>query len=524
MLGSDELSARLAAASKMLADAPPGEPVVVTIGRALLFLTETEHAAIFFRSPNGFVTCPWSHNLSDVYIQDIVTPKNANPWVHILRNPELSCMDLPKTKRQKSSAPWFLPDALALSSDHAHLVDRITREGLRSMCAWPLTQGGRVTGAFVYYYDSPHVYSQDEQEVMSAFGSQAAAALRDSGAPLSQTQSTMNARDTTRTPTDSWAAFGLKTDGSAPKQPILGATRPPLADTRRATEDEQARVEIEAARAQLSEAQRRLEAEEARRMADRSAAFAAERAQITETLEAKTVQLARDREEPTAGRLQLVDVWARADAAEVARGRDTESLAVEEARIGAARQELETTQAPAPRTGAHEAGPSRWRQAILVASAVIAAVAIAVLKIGPGPHRPAVRMMEQKPAAQASATAVQKRPVPTPHQATAARVVPSVVKAGVPHTTSRALRPRKATYVVVVGTFESANTADGVKRLVQSEGYVVHVVRQGRVSRVMTAPMRTRRQAEGVARGLEAVGLHPQVVVSYEQSHSSTAK
>jgi cell division septation protein DedD len=121
--------------------------------------------------------------------------------------------------------------------------------------------------------------------------------------------------------------------------------------------------------------------------------------------------------------------------------------------------------------------------------------------------------MEQKPAAQVSVTAVQKRPVPAPHQAVAAGVVPSVAKAGAPPRTPRALPPRKAAYVVVVGAFESATTAEEVKHLVQSKGYVVHVVLQGTVSKVMTAPMRTRAQAESVARGLEAVGLHPQLLV-----------
>jgi GAF domain len=483
MLDSGELSARLAAATKMLADAASAEPVVVTIGRALLFLTNAKHAAIFLRSPNGLVTCPWSHNLSDVYVQDVVTPKGANPWVHILRHPELSCMDLPKTKRQMSSTPWFLPDALALSSHHAPLVDRITREGLRSMCAWPLTQAGRVTGAFVYYYDSPHVYSQGEQEIMSAFGSQAETALRDRGAPLSQAQSTMNARDTTPTPTDSRTAFGLKTAGSAPKQQIIDATRPLLADTRRAAEYEQARGEIEAARAQRSEAQRRSEAEQAPLMADRTSPETGSHrfAQARAALAAETERLAEVRPALTPDADQLAE----------------------------ARGSLEER--------SNAAGPSRWRRAILVASTVIviAAVAIAVLKIGQGPHGPAVRTIEHKPAAQVAATAVQKRPVPTPHQAIAPRVVPSVAKAGVPPTTPRALRPRKAAYVVVVvvGTFESANTAEKVKRLVQSRGYVVHVVRQGKVSKVMTAPMRTRTQAEAVARGLKAVGFQPQVMV-----------
>jgi GAF domain/SPOR domain len=521
MLGSGELSARLAAATKMLADGASVEPGVATVGRALLFLMNTRHAAIFLRSPTGLVTCPWSHNLSDVYVQDIVTPKDANPWVHILRHPELSCLDLPKTKRQKGSTPWFLPDALALSPQHAQLADRITREGLRSMCAWPLTQAGRVTGALVYYYDSPHVYSQDEQEAMSAFGSQAAAALRD---------------PTTHTPTGSSAALAAETERLAEARPAL---------TPEADQAAEARGSLEAERVRPAETQARLAAAEAQtvqvdaaaaeapqtrptartpdydvrgtRRSQGPAAFAAERAKITEALEAKTVRLARGREELEAERLQSAEAQARSKAAEVALGRDKEAPAVEEApNVSPEREER-----------SNAAGPSRWRQATLVAIA-IAAVAIAVLAVGPKLHGPAVRTVEHKPAAQVSATAVQKRPVPTPHHAIAAGVVPSVAKAavprttsravakaGVPPTTSRALPPQKATYVVVVGTFESANTAEKVKRLVQSKGYVVHVVRQGKVSKVMTAPMRTRTQAEGVARGLKAFGFRPQLMVSY---------
>lgn len=427
----NELAARLAAATTMLGDTASVEPVVVTIGRALLFLTEAEHAALFLRSPSGLVSCPWSHNLSDLYLQDIVTPKDANPWLHILRHPELSCMDLPKTKGEKSSAPWFLPDALALSSDHAHLVDRITREGLRSICAWPLTQAGRVTGAFVYYYDSPHVYSQAEQEVMSAFGSQAAAALRDPGAALSPAQGAINATDVTRTPADSPPAFVFKAAGSAPKQQITDPTR-----------DRVAGIEDDTGHS----------AQEARKLHEY--------------------------------------VWNPV------------------AKVGEEPGERSNT-----------AGRSRWREATPVAITAIATVAIAVLVIGRAPHGPTVGTMQHKPAAQASAPAVQKLPAPTRHQAASGGVVPSTAaKAGALPTTSRVLPPPKAAYVVVVGTFESVNAAEEVKHLVQSKGYVVHVVQQGTVSKVMTAPMRSRAQAEGVARGLETVGLKPQLIVWQQPS------
>jgi HD-GYP domain-containing protein (c-di-GMP phosphodiesterase class II) len=340
-----ELPARFAAATKMLVDTASAESVVATIGRALLFLTEAEHAAIFFRSPTGLVTCPWSHNLSNTYVGELVTPKDANPWMHILRYPEISCMDLPKTKRQTSSTPWFLPDVLALSSDHERLINRIVREGLRSMCAWPLTRAGRVTAAFVYCYDSPHLYSQDEQGFMAAFASQAAAALQAPGAP-----------------TDSQAAFGVKTTGSVPKLQIIDAAEPLVADMHRATGDEQARGEIEAARAELSEAQRQLEAEQARLTADRTsfeadsrhfaqaqAALAAETERLGEARQALTLeadQLAAARGQLETERAQLVETQARLAAAEGQMVRvDAAAVETEQARLAARRSESDAREA-----------------------------------------------------------------------------------------------------------------------------------------------------------------------------------
>jgi hypothetical protein len=242
---------------------------------------------------------------------------------------------------------------------------------------------------------------------------------------------------------------------------------------------------------------------EAEQLAEARGSLKVERAQPPETqarLAAAEVQMVQV--DAAAAEAQQARPTARTsdyDARETRRSQERAAFAAERAQIADERS--------------NAARRSRWRQATLVASTVIAAVVTAVLEIGPEPHGPAVRTMEHKPAAQVSATAVQKHPVPTPHRAIAAGVVPSVAKAGVPPKTSRALRPRKAAYVVVVGTFESANTAERVKRLVQSKGYIVHVVLQGRVSKVVTAPMRTRTQAEGVARALEAVGLQPQLTV-----------
>lgn len=363
-----ELRARLAAANKMLADMASAGSAVAAIGRALLTLTEAQRAAIFLRSPTGLVTCLWSHNLSDEYVRELVTPENTNPWMHILRHAELTCMDLPKTKRQTTPTPWFLPDVLKVSADQTHLADRITREGLRSACTWPITRAGRVIAALVYGYGSPHVYSPHEQGVMSAFASQVAAVVQDPGAPIAQAQSTMNAWAGAGASTDTPARLGVNTAGPAPVQ--RDATRPLVADEHRTSEGERARGEIDAARAQTSTAQQQLEAEKARLAADRTsleadsrrlaqahAEVAAETQRLSEArgaltadtarvadiraeLTVEAARLAETRDHLNAERSQLADLQANLDAAEAALSRDRQSLESEQAR-----QELEIARA-----------------------------------------------------------------------------------------------------------------------------------------------------------------------------------
>lgn len=170
-----------------------------------------------------------------------------------------------------------------------------------------------------------------------------------------------------------------------------------------------------------------------------------------------------------------------------------------------------------PRTLESVGGSSRWRRATLVASAVIAALVTAVLQIGPERHGPAIGTIERKHAEPASA-AVQKLPS-SPHQAIVTGTAASArsTKAALRSTASRVRRPARTAYVVVVGTFESSSAAEDMKRLAQRKGYIVDVVPHGAVSEVMTRPMRTRMQAEYLARGLEAVGLQGQLMVLGEQ-------
>ena len=171
-----ERCANLAAAEEMLTGATTAASAAEAIGRAVLMLTGAPRAAVFFRSSKGTVTCPWSHNLPEAYVGNLVTPDGINPWVHLMRCPELRCMDMPKGGRAYSPKPWFLADARELPFSNP-IRHRFERAGLRSICAWPLSRAGRVIGAVVYYFDAPHVCSAEEEEAMSSFAPQAAAAV-----------------------------------------------------------------------------------------------------------------------------------------------------------------------------------------------------------------------------------------------------------------------------------------------------------------------------------------------------------
>jgi HD-GYP domain-containing protein (c-di-GMP phosphodiesterase class II) len=302
----------------MLTSATPAESPVAAIARALLVLTEADHAAIFLRSPAGVVTCPWSHNLSERYVAELVTPNGINPWIHILRHPELTCMDLPKTRRRTDPAPWIVRDVLELSSDHAALVDRFVRENLRSMCVWPLGRDGRVIAALAYYYDAPHECSEEEQTGMRAFAAQATTAL---GAGIAQ-------------------GIGERTDPHAPPA-ATPARRIDAHETREAGGPRPAHIgTIPAEVTGLAAERVSLEAEH-RRLAGAQAAVAEQDERLEQTrrmLEADAARLAGERE-------QLAAAWQEVDAAQ-ARAREARAeTAAEQQRLADARLAVEDGQA-----------------------------------------------------------------------------------------------------------------------------------------------------------------------------------
>lgn len=259
------------------AGAASTQAAAATVGRALLMATQAPHAAVFLRAPSGVVTCPWSHNLPDAYVRDLITPDGVNPWIHLMKHPELTCVDMPKNGRTHNPTPWFLHDVQELPHRNA-VRQRLERAGLRSICTWPLSRGGRVVGAVVYYYDVPHVCSAPEEETMRAFALQAADAVHGGAANRARGQSAGERVISVAGPGDEQARL-------SETQTRLREERDRLAALQRDLAAEQARLAAERAS---------LEAEY-RRLADTRAAFAAESewlAEVQRRLDGDTVQKA----------------------------------------------------------------------------------------------------------------------------------------------------------------------------------------------------------------------------------------
>jgi cell division septation protein DedD len=119
----------------------------------------------------------------------------------------------------------------------------------------------------------------------------------------------------------------------------------------------------------------------------------------------------------------------------------------------------------------------------------------------------------------APVSAVFPKPFGSAGQDAGAPPLRAVAASDAPDTTPRAAarahrpaRPRlTAKYAVSVGTFASRATAYRMMHFVRSKGYIVDVMLSGTVSRVVTAPYRTRTQANRVAHAFEEIGLPAQL-------------
>jgi PAS domain S-box-containing protein len=134
--------------------------VVETIGQSGMLLSGVTRAAIYLRTPNDEVACPWSQNISPEFKEKMVS----------------QFRDMPGWQKFNQTEPILIPDINALPDD-LPVSQQAKLEEYRAVAIWPLVYEDQVIAAFVGYYDQPYAWTQAEREVLLAFARQAAVAL-----------------------------------------------------------------------------------------------------------------------------------------------------------------------------------------------------------------------------------------------------------------------------------------------------------------------------------------------------------
>lgn len=364
------LMARLVAVSDMLRASPSAESAATAAGRALLMLTGAPRGAVFLRSQNGAITCPWVFNLSDEYVGRLQTPPDANPWAHLSHHPELACMGLPLRGRARAAAPTIIEDirALPAGNDTRRAAER---EGIRALCSWPLSRGGRVFAAVTYYFSVPHTCAAPEREVVLAFALQATAMLEQALATEARGEGAAEAEPgadeiAAAEAAEAGARLELEASRLAALQRALDADGARLSAERTdlAVERERldaARREVETERERLAETRRGLDAESQRfaaaraeleadrkRVADQRREAEAEHAQLEtfrRAVDSERLQITGLREELDAARGQLAGTRAELEAERAGVAKSRADLEAERERIAAARRALDADRA-----------------------------------------------------------------------------------------------------------------------------------------------------------------------------------
>ena len=137
------------------------EEVLAEIGQGALSLSGAKKIAVFSRSPDDSVTCPWSHDLFLDYTQQVCA----------------QAQNFPGGKLFHSLEPIFVPEInqIPVTSPTRQLAELA---GFAAYGIWPLVYEERTIAAVGCYYTQPHHWSPAEEEVMQAFTRQAAVALK----------------------------------------------------------------------------------------------------------------------------------------------------------------------------------------------------------------------------------------------------------------------------------------------------------------------------------------------------------
>ncbi|HLW60812.1 MAG TPA: HD domain-containing phosphohydrolase [bacterium] len=162
------------AVSKLLSHPAPLAQVVKIIGEAALSLGGADRAAVYLRSPDGTIICPWSYGLSEGYIAQVLHCAQAIAAGRIMDGAKPDLLEL--SGRGIDPAAVLYGDVQAMPSGIA--VPPVTRlEGYRALANWPLTHEGSPLGVVSCYHNHPRTWSAAEQEFFGSFCQDAAQAV-----------------------------------------------------------------------------------------------------------------------------------------------------------------------------------------------------------------------------------------------------------------------------------------------------------------------------------------------------------
>jgi GAF domain-containing protein/CheY-like chemotaxis protein len=138
------------------------EGVFKGIGQGVMELGQVDQAAIFVRTAEAAISCPWHQGLSQAYLDQAT----------------FQFQEVPGKQYLQSTAPLLISDGDGLQPGSPLLQDPSAQERYFAIGFWPLVYEGQTIATVGCYYNAPLSWLEDRREVMMAFTRQAAVALQ----------------------------------------------------------------------------------------------------------------------------------------------------------------------------------------------------------------------------------------------------------------------------------------------------------------------------------------------------------
>lgn len=154
---------RLAQVSAGISRSFTYDQVVQNICQGAMRLSETNRSALYVRSSDGEVLCAWYAGLSPSYIQQVVQAARRLPGGRLFATQD----------------PVLIADIEALP-DESPVKTLARQEGFQAYGLWPLVYEGAVVAAVGCYFDTPMIWTETHDEIMTTYARQCAIALKNS--------------------------------------------------------------------------------------------------------------------------------------------------------------------------------------------------------------------------------------------------------------------------------------------------------------------------------------------------------